>query len=470
MVLELTHRFQGDEMILREVFERFCEESPVTVMVRATLENVLSPQRLDALFAQAAQRQRCGEVLFSTVAELLSLAVCQIRPSLHAAIQAHPDIGVTIKAIYDKVRGIEPGVSQGLVRQTAASMASIIDHMDALPDLLPGYQVKILDGNHFARSERRLKELRSLNAAPLPGQSLVVLDPSRMLAVDMFPCEDGHAQERSLLNEVLPTVQPQDVWVADRNFCTMNFLGGIDQRQAFFVIRQHAQSLRYELIGTRRSIGRVETGTVYEQTMRILPAKGAPWLIRRSTMVLDQPTRDGDQEIHILTNLPSTVDALAVVRLYRCRWTVETAFQELEATLHGELETLAYPRAALFGFCLALVSYNLLSVVKAALRAAHGVEKIRDEVSGYYLADEVAGTWRGMMILLPADFWEQRFADQTPAQLAHFLVKLAHQVRLSAFRKHPRGPKKPPPQPMNKKHRNHVSTARILAARSTKRR
>ena len=258
-------------------------------------------------------------------------------------------------------------------------------------------------------------------------------------------------------------------WVADRNFCTMNFLGGIAEGHAFFVIRQHAQSLRYELIATRRRVGRVETGTVYEQAMRLLPAKGEPWIIRRITIVLDKPTRDGDQEIHILTNLPPEVDALAVARLYRCRWTVENAFQELEANLRGELETLAYPRAALFGFCLALVSFNLLSVTKAALRAVYGVEKIRDEVSGYYLADEVAGTWRGMTILLPSDFWEQGFADQTPAQLARFLVQLAHKVRLAAFRKHPRGPKKPPPKKMNKKYRSHVSTARVLAARSTKR-
>lgn len=456
-------------MVLREVFDRFCQESPVTVMVRATLENVLSPERINAVFAQTAKQQRCGEVLFSTVAELMSLAVCQVRPSLHAAIQAHPGLGVTIKAIYDKVRGVEPGVAQALVRQTAASMAEIIEHMGSLlPELLPGYSVRILDGNHLARTERRLKELRSLNAAPLPGHSLVVLDPARMLAVDVFPCEDGHAQERSLLNAVLPTVQPGEVWVADRNFCTMGFLEGLAQRQAFFAIRQHNQSLRYELIGTRRRIGRGETGTVYEQALRLLPTQGEPWLIRRITIALDKPTRDGDREIHILTNLPPEVEALAVGHLYRQRWTLETAFQELEASLRGELETLAYPRAALFGFCLALVAYNLLSVVKGALRAAHGVAKIRDEVSGYYLADEIAGTWRGMMILLPNEYWAQRFADQTPAQLASFLVHLAQQVRLAAFRKHPRSPKKPPPKKMNKKHRSHVSTARILAARSTK--
>ena len=90
-------------------------------------------------------------------------------------------------------------------------------------------------------------------------------------------------------------------------------------------------------------------------------------------MALDKPTRDGDGEIHILTNLPKkAARAKTVADLYRKRWTIETAFQELEATLDGEINTLGYPKAALFAFCVALVSYNLMSVIKAALRAVHG--------------------------------------------------------------------------------------------------
>ena len=70
---------------------------------------------------------------------------------------------------------------------------------------LPGYRVKILDGNHLAGTEHRLKELRTIGAGALPGKALVVLDPQAMLVTDVFPCEDGHAQERSLLDSVLET-------------------------------------------------------------------------------------------------------------------------------------------------------------------------------------------------------------------------------------------------------------------------
>ncbi len=454
-------------MVLSEVFDLFLKQSPVTVMVRATMENALSANRLDALFARTAVRQRPSELLFSLVADLMGTVVCGIRPSMHAAFQARSEeIGVSINALYDKLKGIETEVTRALVRDTATRLAEIIDHTGGrLPSWLPGYRVKILDGNHLRRSERRLKELRIQNAAPLPGHSLVMLDPERMLAIDMFPCEDGHAQERSLLPEVLPTIEQGDVIVADRNFCTMDFLGGIADRKAGFIIRQHGGTLRWELEGRRRRAGRIDTGVVYEQSMCLLPKEGEPWLVRRMTVELDEPTRDGDTEIHVLANLPGSVDACRIAEVYRKRWTIETAFQELEATLEGELQTLAYPKAALFAFAMALTAYNVLSTVKAALRAEHGAETVQNEVSGYYLADEVAGTWRGMMIALPAEYWNERFAEKTPRQLAQFLRQAARHIRLAAFRKHPRGPKKKPPSKLNKKNRKHVSTFRILNQR-----
>ena len=63
-------------MILREVYERFAEEKPISVMVRATLENVLAAERIDEIFARNAQQQVVGELMFSTVAEILGLVVC----------------------------------------------------------------------------------------------------------------------------------------------------------------------------------------------------------------------------------------------------------------------------------------------------------------------------------------------------------------------------------------------------------
>lgn len=456
-------------MILSEVFQRFVQESPVCVMVRATLENVLSSERMDDLFARTAARQRPSELLFSSMADLMGLVVCRIRPSVHAAYQARAEsFQVSLAALYDKLQGIEPNVSRTLVRETAERMGAIVRHTGgALPELLPGYRVLIADGNHLPASERRLKELRTRNVAPLPGHAVVVFDPAWMLAVDVLPCADGHASERTLLPSLLDRFEAQDLLIADRNFCTTQFLLDIDHRGAFFLIRQHGSSLKYELVGRRRKIGRIATGLVYEQDLRLLGGLDATPVIRRITIRLDEPTRDGDHEMHVLSNLPVKIKALKLATLYRQRWTVEGAFQELEAHLQSEIKTLAYPQAALFAFCVALVSYNVLNVVQAALRGVHGHDKIENEVSSYYLADEVAGVSRGMTILLPGDFWSERFARQTPSQMAQFLLTCARRVRLSAFRKHPRGPKKKPPAATGKRGRPHVATQRIIEARKS---
>jgi IS4 transposase len=70
------------------------------------------------------------------------------------------------------------------------------------------------------------------------------------------------------------------------------------------------------------------------------------------------------RRVAMLTNLPrGAASAYEVAARSRKRWTLETAFQPLEAYLHSEINTLGSPKAALFGFCLALVASNVLAVV-----------------------------------------------------------------------------------------------------------
>src|ERR1700694_1849030 len=326
-------------MLLGKIFERFVNGSPVTVMLRGTLEYALRPELLDQLFTETARRQYTHKLLFSTLVDLTSLVVCRIHSSHNAAYQADPaQVGVSLKALYDKLDHTEPAVSAALVHHISDRLIPVLQQLGAgLPPRLPGYRVRILDGNHLAATEHRLKNLRDLRAGPLPGHALVAYDPQWMMMTDVIPCEDGHAQERALLGDVLPLVQPKDVWVADRNFCTTDFLFGIATRQSFFVIRQHAQNLHWRLVGKRHHCGRGATGAVYEQAVELRDDEGNILMARRVTVELDEPTRDGDTELHILTNLPAgDASAVEVAELYRGRWTIESAFGELAATLSAE--------------------------------------------------------------------------------------------------------------------------------------
>lgn len=451
--------------MLSPVFARFVEKSPVSVMVRGLLERVVGPEKLDAFFYRIAVHQYTRELLFSTVFDLLCTVVCGIRPSVHAAYQAcQEDIGVSVVSVYNKLNGIETRTAAALVKECAGELKPVIEAMGGgLPPLLPGYRVKIVDGNCLGATQHRIKELRQIQAGALPGKSLVVFDPALRLAIEVFPCEDGHAQERSLVEDVLWTVAPGDVWIADRNLCTRRCLFGIARRGAYFIVRHH-QQLSFEALEPLRKIGRTDTGMVYEQPVLVSDSEGQEHRLRRIRIELDEPTSEGEEEIFILTNLPAEVaDAKTIACLYRKRWTIEGAFQELAENLCAEINTLGYPKAALFGFCVALVAYNVLSAVKAALRRVHGAEKIEQEVSGYYLALEIGATYQGMMIAIPEEHWGI-FSRCTLPQLAQQMIRLAGNVRLSAFKKHPRGPKKKNPK-RNKQKQSHVSTAKLLGLR-----
>ena len=204
---------------------------------------------------------------------------------------------------------------------------------------------------------------------------------------------------------------------------------------------------------------------VHEQRVRIRDEDGVCHRWRRIVLKLDQPTREGDTEIVLLSNLPEgAATAKQIAQLYRQRWSIEQAFQELAEHLNAEINTLGYPSAVLFAFALALVAYNILAVVKAALRCVHGVEKIEQEFSGYYLANEIATTYRGMMIAIPPEQWGI-FRQWTISQLVQMLRQLADKVNLRHFKKHPRGPKKPRPKRQKDETKPHVSTARLLAKR-----
>jgi IS4 transposase len=474
--------------MLDEAFDLFAKAAPATVMIRGVLENILSANRLNAIFEDVATVQYTRELAFSSVVRLMSQVVMRIRPSVHAAYRERADeLDVTAKCIYDKLNGVEPMVSRELVRRPTREMELVIRTMGGeFSSLLPGYRIRILDGNHLAGTDRRLKLLRGQGGAALPGQALVVLDPALKLVVDLFPCEDAYTQERALLCQVLEIVEAGDLWIEDRNFCTNRFLFGVARKNAAFLVRQHA-GLPWESLEDPVYVGESETGRVFEQRVRLSHDDGEELVVRRITIELRQPTRDGETVLHLLTNLATEdADALTVVRLYSQRWQIETAFQELTVDLCCEVSTLGYPKAALFGFSVAVLCYNAFSVTKAAIRAKHAdpvpapptasrgtvpttrpstnQPPLTDELSTYYLADEVAGTWRGMMVMLPEPFWTRKFAELGPVELANVLKDLAGRVDMAKYRQRPPSRKpstrKPPCQPGS-----HVSTARILQKR-----
>ena len=424
-----------------EILQRFMDKTPIAVMVHATIVRTIGDSVLDGIFERNADSQYTRTLTFSTISRLMTQVVFRTYPSVHAAYKKSDDIPVSIASVYNKLNGLETGIGQAVVTETAASLGQILaalPNCPAVDEPVKGLRLRTLDGNSLAGTDRRLKCLRDSGAAALPGKTLAVRDGHTGLITDIVPCEDAYTSERILYPLILPLVRANDLWLTDRNFCTVDYMGGIEQRGAYFLIRHHAGT-KLQPLGPESRRCSHNGATISEQRVRAGTIECRCIIIR-----LKNPLRDGTSEIRLLTNVPmERMSAKLASTIYRTRWKIETAFQELTTSLECEIDTLGYPKAALFGFALAVVAYNLLVTNRIVLAAGLGEEISGVEtLSSYHMATEVAAVTEGMTIALPPSVWQQ-FVEMTAAEFAGWLYEVARNIDWRRYSKNPRGPKKP---------------------------
>lgn len=441
---------------------------PLGVMVRGTMEWMLDQPTLEKLFHEHGGDQYTRELTIAALVGLVIQVSAGTRASVFAAYKAdqaldEPTVTTSFQAVYGKLGRLNIGVSEAVVRYSAARCAELLALMpQARDEALPGYRMRVLDGNVLAGSEHRLTPLRQWLNACLPGKSLVIYEPGVGLVTDVVLCEDAYTQERALVTQILPRLEADDLLIADRNFCTPRLVFGAKRRSAFVIVRQHRRSLLCKPFERLKFCGTTERGRVYEQRVLVTdPETNELLTLRRIEVRLFDKTRDGERTIALFTNLPADVSAQRIAELYLDRWSIEKHFQFLTQSLQCELPGLGQPKAALFGFAMALVAANALAVVRASLRSAQGKD-VEATISGYYLADEIAHDYRTLMKYLPADQW-QGWRGLSPAALARLLRAVAQHVNTKALTRSRRGPKKPPKvKPVYDKKHKHYSTARLL--------
>ncbi len=136
----------------QQVLERFEKHAPASVMARIALEQAMPAAWLDEVFEANRQRQYPRELLFSTVVELMTLVSLGLQPSLHAAARKMEHLPVSLAALYDKVKRTELPLLRALVQGSSARLRPIAAALDVAP-CVPGWQVRIVDGNHLPGSQ-----------------------------------------------------------------------------------------------------------------------------------------------------------------------------------------------------------------------------------------------------------------------------------------------------------------------------
>jgi len=465
----------------KAVLERFIQKNPLAVMTRCIVD-VLLGDELDEVFEQHRTRQYDETIRFSTVASSMAEIALGTVPNRNQAFLKYQEkLQASRVACYGKVNRTEPNVSEAVVRYSARKAGELLRSLDFEPWLvLKGYRCFSIDGNHLGGTQKRLKETRGLRAATLPGTIVARFDHQTGLFDRSWLLEDGHAQEASVMDRVLNDVTDNDLLIADRHFCIQHYLINIDRRHGCFLIRQ-TRSLKGTSPGKRQQVGKTDAGNVFEQSLVIQDRRrpsaldgstkdagtcqpGDTLVVRRITVELSEPTRDGSSEIHLLSNVPETdASACELARLYRQRWEIENAFHVLTMTLNCETESNCYPRCALFQFCMAMLAFNCRQVLLATLYAEHAQEDV-ERMSQYQVALDTVSPMEGMLTAINDNEWTA-LTPQSVTGKASFLRRVSRHVNVRHYRATVRGTKRPPPKRRKCQNGTHVSTQKLLNAR-----
>lgn len=447
----------------KDMLDRFVEKNPLTVMTRCIV-GCLAGEALDAVFEENRSRQYDATIKFSAAAmSIAEIALGTLKNRNQAYYKYREQLGATAEAFYGKINRTEPKISEAVVHFSSQQAGALLDKLDFQSwEVLPGYRCFSLDGNHLQKTEKRLKETRGLCAAPLPGTVVARFDHQTQLFDQAYLLEDAHAQESTVLDRAIEDLSHKDLVIADRHFCIVAFLFKVAARGGCFVIRHHGR-LKGELVGNPKKTGKIDSGPVSEQAMKIQEGQNT-LEIRRVTVHLSEPTRDGDTEIHILSNVPAKdASACKLAEMYRQRWEIENAFYLLTTTLTCEMKSNCHPRCALFLFCMAMFAYNCRQVLLAALFAEHDQEDV-EQMSQYQVAIDTVSPMDGMCTAINEQEWDE-LMPTTEKGIAAFLRRVSRRVDIRAYRKSVRGPKKPKPPRKRCKAGTHVSTHRLLKKR-----
>ena len=455
--------------MIAKIVRQLAERAPAAMMFRSILERIFADEALDEIFREYRQVQVESPVLFSHLINMLVPVISGASKSVNASHQA-ADHEYSRQALYDKLKGVETPVSAAMLRVTTQKLMSIRSSTGMkLPDVIKGFHTFVIDGKTYNATEHRIEETRTDARAPLPGRAVALLDMRYQMFVDIQCDANAHRCERKIVEPLLERqLKPGALYLADRNFCDGSLIGYFERYQAFFIIRQHGACPSWrEIPGeTRVDKGTDDQGqSVYEQRIEVQLADGSWKTVRRVTVKLSSPTRDGDRELHLLTNLPARVRAGKISSAYRKRWTIENCFGHLSRALNAEIRTLGYPGAAGLCFSLALLLFNVMSLVRWLL-LKHGQYSDRyqiDDVSYYYIADEILRSQFAFDEVISRQQW-RAIATMTSKEFARFLKQTAAQARLARYRKHIRGPTKPKPKRSFNGTR-HVATQKLLEAR-----
>lgn len=355
--------------------------------------HVLDERCLAGIYAQHRGASYEGTLSFSVFVALVADALLQHGGSGRAAFvraRENGDSPVCTEAVYGKLRRIPVSLSIGLLEEATRRLRKIAPQNQSLIDVpksLRDFTLVAVDGKAIKKCAKRLLVSRGQPGKLLGGRLLVAYLPTEGLAVSFAAAEDGETNDAKLMPALIPqareAIEGPRLWVLDRQFCDLKQPALLAVDGDHFVIRYHSKTSFTPDPEHPERHSRDESGrTIVEQWGWLGSARSKNRrFVRR--IRLERPDAD---DVVIITDLldGDAFPASDLLALYRHRWKIEQAFQQVTEVFELRHLIGSTPRATIFQGAFCLLLYNLLQVLRQHIAGAQP-----DDVSARSLSLEM---------------------------------------------------------------------------------
>jgi hypothetical protein len=357
----------------------------------------------DALCGEVfdAHRGRCyeDELTFPTLVRIIRDALVLHGGSANRAIGDAVDadrLGAAPSGVYRKLGNLPPALSQALLRRGTTRLARLTATAAArvLAACFDDLDVIVIDGKQLKKAAKRLLSTRAYSSGSLLGAKLLVALSLRSgLAVAMNASEDGERNDVPLVGGLLEQMQMLRapaaaatttlaaaaarpfLFVADRQFADLNVPALFTRDGDHFLLRC-GKNLTFQSDPSRAAQSGVdEAGRAFTQAWGWIDAtedqrqRRRRRYVRRVTLAR---TGEDDDDIVLITDLldESAYPAADLLGLYRLRWNIEQAFQQVTEVFALAKLIGCTPRGIIFQGALCLLIYNLTLTIKGYVAGA----------------------------------------------------------------------------------------------------
>jgi hypothetical protein len=364
-----------------------------------------------------AHRGRCyeDELTFPTLVRVIRDALVLHGGSANRAILDAVEagrLGAAPSGVYRKLSNLPPALSQALLSRGTARLAPLAAAAGAsrvLAACFDDLDVIVIDGKQLKKAAKRLLSTRAYSSGSLLGAKLLVALSLRSgLAVAMNASEDGERNDVPLVGGLLEQMQmlraaaatttavatattdaaPAParpfLFVADRQFADLNLPALFTKDGDHFLLRCQ-KTLTFQGDPSRPAqCGVDEAGRAFTQAWGWIGGTEDQRQRRRRRYVrritLPRPDQK-DDDIILITDLleESAYPAADLLGLYRLRWNIEQAFQQVTEVFALAKLIGCTPRGIIFQGALCLLIYNLTLTIKGYVAGAG--QKQASEVS-----------------------------------------------------------------------------------------